>query len=216
MQYQLKKLVDVSLTDGSKEIIMGASNGKAVRFNEQFVRSSKRAAAGVSGIKVAEGEKLIGMCIVNAENDGIIILTDNGYGKRTSVEAFKSKGRNGKGVKFMNLTEKNGTPVCLKPATEQDDLIVITDKGMIVRTHLSQISEIGRDTQGVRIVSLYEGHTVASIAVVPRTEDSADEDTDTEFIDELNEQKELNTFEDSSSLDFEQEEKVVDEEDDDI
>ena len=210
------ELIDVSLTDGTKEIIMGASNGKAVRFSEELVRSSKRAAAGVSGIKVAEGERLIGMCIVNAENDGIIILTDNGYGKRTSVEAFKSKGRNGKGVKFMNLTEKNGTPVCLKPATENDDLIVITDKGMIVRTHLSQINEIGRDTQGVKIVSLYEGHTVASIAVVPRNDEAADEDTDNEFIEELAEGNEFQPIEDSSSLDFEQEEKVVDEEEDDI
>ena len=204
------ELIEVALTNGEKEIILGASNGKAARFSEQLVRSSKRAAAGVSGIKVAEGERLIGMCIVNAENDGIIILTDNGYGKRTSVEAFKSKGRNGKGVKFMNLTEKNGTPVCLKPATENDDLIVITDKGMIVRTHLSQISQIGRDTQGVRIVSLYEGHTVASIAVVPKSEDANDDtdETDNEFIDELNEG--------SSSLDFEQEEKpsALDEEDD--
>ena len=166
---------------GNKEIILGASNGKAVRFNESLVRASKRAATGVSGIKVAAGEKLIGMCIVNAENDEIIVLTSNGFGKRTSVEAFKSKGRNGKGVKFMNLTDKNGIPVCLKPVTGDDDLIVVTDKGMIVRTHLDQISTIGRDTQGVKIVSLYENHTVASIAIVPKSNDNDNEYDDEEL-----------------------------------
>jgi len=195
------ELIDVSLTDGTKEIIMGASNGKAVRFREDLVRCANRSAAGVSGIKVAPGEKLIGMCIVNAENDGIMIITSNGYGKRTSVEAFKSKGRNGKGVKFMNLTEKNGIPVCLKPATEDDDLIVITDKGMIVRTHLNQISQIGRDAQGVRVVSLYEGHTVASIAVVPRTEDENDDYSDDSLIEEFNENNE-EEMDSSDSLDF--------------
>lgn len=175
------ELMEVSLTDGNKEIILGASNGKAVRFNESLVRASKRAATGVSGIKVAAGEKLIGMCIVNAENDEIIVLTSNGFGKRTSVEAFKSKGRNGKGVKFMNLTDKNGIPVCLKPVTGDDDLIVVTDKGMIVRTHLDQISTIGRDTQGVKIVSLYENHTVASIAIVPKSNDNDNEYDDEEL-----------------------------------
>lgn len=178
------ELMEVSLTDGTKEIILGASNGKAVRFKEELVRASKRAATGVSGIKVAEGERLIGMCVVNAENDEIMILTSNGFGKRTSVEAFKSKGRNGKGVKFMNLTEKNGIPVCLKPVTGDDDLIVVTDKGTIVRTHLDQISTIGRDTQGVKVVSLYEGHSVASIAIVPR-DDEENDDVDDDFIEDI-------------------------------
>jgi DNA gyrase subunit A len=165
------EVIEAALTDGTKDVILGSSNGKAVRFNESLVRSTKRAASGVKGIRVAEGEKAIGMCIVNSEEDEIIILTSNGYGKRTSVEDFKVKGRNGKGVKFMNLTEKNGIPVCLKTVTGEDDLMIITDKGMIVRTHLDQISTIGRDTQGVRIISLNDGQNVASIAIVPRSDD---------------------------------------------
>lgn len=165
------EVIEAALTDGTKDVILGSSNGKAVRFNESLVRSTKRAASGVKGIRVAEGEKAIGMCIVNGEEDEIIILTSNGYGKRTSVEDFKVKGRNGKGVKFMNLTEKNGIPVCLKTVTGEDDLMIITDKGMIVRTHLDQISTIGRDTQGVRIISLNDGQNVASIAIVPRSDD---------------------------------------------
>ncbi len=169
------EVIDATLTDGTKDVIIGASNGKAVRFNESLVRSTKRAASGVKGIRVAEGQKAIGMCIVNSEEDEIIILTSNGYGKRTSVEDFKVKGRNGKGVKFMNLTEKNGIPVCLKTVTGEDDLMIITDKGMIVRTHLDQISTIGRDTQGVRIISLNGGQNVASIAIVPRSDDEEEE-----------------------------------------
>ena len=176
------ELMEVALTDGTKEIILGASNGKAVRFNESLVRSSKRAATGVSGIKVAEGEKLIGMCVSNNENDSIMIITSNGYGKRTSVESFKSKGRNGKGVKFMNLTGKNGIPVSLKLVSGDDDLIVITDKGMIVRTHLDQILTIGRDTQGVKVVSLYDSHMVASIAIVPRGDDEEEQDEEIDNI----------------------------------
>ena len=169
------EVIDAALTDGTKDVILGASNGKAVRFNESLVRSTKRAASGVKGIRVAEGQRAIGMCIVNSEDDEIIILTSNGYGKRTSVEDFKVKGRNGKGVKFMNLTEKNGIPVCLKTVTGEDDLMIITDKGMIVRTHLDEISTIGRDTQGVRIISLNDGQNVASIAIVPRSDDEDEE-----------------------------------------
>ena len=174
------EVIDAALTDGTKDVILGASNGKAVRFNESLVRSTKRAASGVKGIRVAEGQKAIGMCIVNSEEDEIIILTSNGYGKRTSVEDFKVKGRNGKGVKFMNLTDKNGIPVCLKTVTGEDDLMIITDKGMIVRTHLDEISTIGRDTQGVRIISLNDGQNVASIAIVPRSDDEDEESFNTE------------------------------------
>ncbi|MBQ3001039.1 MAG: DNA gyrase subunit A [Bacilli bacterium] len=178
-------LIDVALTDGTKDIILGASNGKASRFQEDTVRPTKRAALGVKGIKVADGEKLIGMCVVNSESDEIIILTSNGYGKRTSVEAFKTKGRNGKGVKFMNLTDKNGIPACMHIVTGDDDLIIVTDKGMVVRTHLDQISTIGRDTVGVRIITLNDGHSVASIAVVPRGDDEEDENIELNQNDEL-------------------------------
>ncbi len=174
------ELMEVALTDGTKDIILGASNGKANRFSEELVRPTNRAASGVKGIKVAEGEHLIGMAVVKDESDEIIILTSNGYGKRTSVEAFKVKGRNGKGVKFMNLTAKNGIPTCLHAVTGDDDLIIITDKGTVIRTHLDQISTIGRDTQGVKIITLNEGHTVASIAVVPRSDDNDNVDDDYE------------------------------------
>jgi DNA gyrase subunit A len=134
-----------------------------------------------------------------------MIVTSNGFGKRTMVESFKSKGRNGKGVKFMNLTSKNGIPVCMKPVFGDDDLMVITDKGMVVRTHLDQISTIGRDTQGVRVVSLYPGHSVASIAIIPRNDEEEIEDIKNEFDD-----YEAENFDDSVSSIEENYEEVND------
>ncbi len=169
------ELFEVKLTDGTKDIIFGASNGKAARFEESTVRPTNRSATGVKGIKIADGEMAIGLAVVNSENDQIMIITDKGYGKRTSADDFKVKGRNGKGVKFMNINEKVGNPVGLINATDEDDLMVITDGGMIIRTHLDQISCFGRDTQGVRIIRLSDNQQVASIAIVPRADETEEE-----------------------------------------
>lgn len=166
------ELFEVRLTDGTKDIIFGASNGKAARFEESTVRPTNRSATGVKGIKIADGEQAIGLAVVDSENDQIMIITDKGYGKRTSADDFKVKGRNGKGVKFININDKVGKPVGLINATDEDDLMVITDGGMIIRTHLDQISCFGRDTQGVRIIRLAENQKVASIAIVPRADET--------------------------------------------
>ena len=177
------ELFEVKLTDGTKDIIFGASNGKAARFEESTVRPTNRSATGVKGIKIDEGEQAIGLAVVNSENDQIMIITNKGYGKRTRADDFKVKGRNGKGVKFININEKIGNPVGLINATDEDDLMVITDGGIIIRTHLDQISCFGRDTQGVRIIRLSDNQQVASIAIVPRaeeTEEEFDESTDNE------------------------------------
>ncbi len=182
------ELMEVALTDGTKDIVVGASNGKAVRFDESLIRPTNRAASGVRGIKVAPGERAIGMVVADSEDDEIMIMTSNGYGKRTKVEAFKAKGRNGKGVKLMNLTGKNGTPVCMQIVKGDDDLIIITDKGMVIRTHLDQISTIGRDTQGVRVIALNDGQSVASIAIVPRSEDN---DINDEYEEEMEQYEEV-------------------------
>ena len=170
------ELIDVAKTNGTQDIIFGVSNGKAARFNESAVRTTNRAAAGVKAIQINKPDRAVGMVVVNSDNDEIIVLTSNGYGKRTHAEEFKVKGRNVKGVKYMNITEKSGNPVCLTLSSPEDDLIVITDGGMVIRTHISDISLIGRDTQGVRIIKLNEGQTVASIIVVPRVEDEDEEE----------------------------------------
>lgn len=172
------ELIAVSRTTGEQDIIFGASNGKAARFNESTVRPTNRAASGVKGIRIEPGERAVGLAVVNTEDDEITVVTSNGYGKRTNADAFRVKGRNGKGVKYMNITEKSGKPVCLASSTEKDDLMVITDRGMIVRTHMSDISVIGRDTQGVKIIRLNEGQFVTSIAVVPRNDEENDNNSE--------------------------------------
>lgn len=180
------ELIAVARTNGTQDIIFGASNGKAACFNESEVRATNRAASGVKGIRVAEGERAIGLVAVNGEEDEITVVTEFGYGKRTPTSDFKIKGRNGKGVKYMNITEKSGRPVSLAPSTGEDDLMIITDKGMVIRTYLADISVIGRDTQGVRVIKLNEGQTVSSIAIVPHQEDIPEEDEEENNVDATN------------------------------
>jgi len=170
------ELLSVQVTDGTKDIIFAASSGKAIRFNESTVRCTNRIAAGVKGIKVDGDDRAIGLAVINAEEDQIITLTETGYGKRISADAFKAKGRNGKGVKLLNMTEKTGRPVCLAKASDEEDLMVITNDGIVIRTPLSQISMIGRDAQGVRIIRLNDSQTVASIVIVPHAEESKEEE----------------------------------------
>ena len=117
---------------------------------------------------------MVGMAIVNTDGDEIVIVTEKGYGKRTNVDAFRVQIRGGKGVKALNITKKNGKMIALTTVRGDEDLLVITDKGMVIRTHLDQILTIGRDTQGVCIIKLNEGHLAASIAIVPRSDDAND------------------------------------------
>jgi len=169
------ELFEVSVTDGEKDIILGASNGKAIRFSESDIRPMGRIAAGVRGLKVEPGQQMVGMAIVNTDGDEIVIATEKGYGKRTNVDAFRVQVRGGKGVKALNITAKNGKMISLSTVRGDEDLLVVTDKGMIIRTHLDQILTVGRDTQGVCIIKLNDGHTVASIAIVPRSEEVEDD-----------------------------------------
>ena len=137
-----------------------------------------RISAGVRGIKVADNERMVGMAIVNTDGDEIVIVTEKGYGKRTNVDAFRVQVRGGKGVKALNITAKNGKMVSLSTVRGDEDLLVVTDKGMIIRTHLDQILTVGRDTQGVCIIKLNEGHSASTIAIVPRNEEEIIEDAE--------------------------------------
>jgi len=181
------ELFKVDVTDGEKDILIGVSNGKALRFSESDVRSMGRIAIGVRGIKVDEGEKVVGLAVITTDGDEILIITEKGYGKRTNVDAFRVQCRGGKGVKALNVTEKNGKMVSLSAVRGDEDLLVVTDKGMIIRTHLEQIQTIGRDTQGVCVIKLSDGHSASTFAIVPRSED----DEDLEDADEYKEEFEL-------------------------
>ncbi len=179
------ELFKVALTDGEKDIILGASNGKAIRFSESDIRPMGRISAGVRGILVNEPDVVVGMAIVSTDGDEIVIVTDKGYGKRTNVDAFRVQVRGGKGVKALNLTAKNGSLASILTVRGDEDLMVVTDKGMIIRTHLDQILTIGRDTQGVRIILLNEGQKVANIAIVPRSEETEEVEVENEYEDEF-------------------------------
>ena len=182
------ELFKVAVTDGEKDIVLGASNGKGIRFSESDIRPMGRISAGVRGLKVEKGERMVGMAIVNTDGDEIVIVTENGYGKRTNVDAFRVQVRGGKGVKSLNITKKNGKMIALTTVRGDEDLLVITDKGMVIRTHLDQILTVGRDTQGVCIIKLNENQKASSIAIVPRTEEAVEIDDeyreDFEFDDE--------------------------------
>ena len=170
------QLHSVKFTNGEQDIIIGASNGKAIRFNEVDVRDMGRNAAGVRGIELSDNEEVIGVTTVTEDRNEILVISEKGYGKRTIVEEYRLQGRGGKGVKTINVTEKNGALRKLISVTSEEDLIVVTDKGMIIRVPIDQITQTKRSTQGVRIINLMEGHCVATIAIVPREEEVSEFD----------------------------------------
>lgn len=172
------ELLSVGITDGNKNIILGASNGKAIKFSEDDVRPMQRVAQGVRGILVEEGEEVVGMAIINSPNDEIVIVTENGYGKRTSVREFRTQVRGGKGVTALSINKRNGQMKAMKTVESEEDLIVITNYGFIIRVPLEQILTIGRITQGAKIITLNENQKVASIEILPKEESEADVDSD--------------------------------------
>ena len=171
------ELLAVRLTDGNRDLIIGASNGKAIRFHESTARAMGRVAGGVRGILLAENEQVVGFTIVTEERNQILVVTENGYGKRTDVDEYRQQNRGGKGVKTLNITDKNGSLTKLRSVVGDEDLIITTTKGMIIRLPIEQIAQSKRSTQGVRLIKLNEGHKVATIAIVPKNDDEIiDED----------------------------------------
>ncbi len=165
------ELLAVRLTDGERDVIIGASNGKAIRFHEQTARAMGRVASGVRGILISGEDHVVGFTIVTEERNQILVVTENGYGKRTVVNEYRQQNRGGKGVKTLNITEKNGLLAKLRSVGGDEDLIITTTKGMIIRLPIEQIAQSKRSTQGVRLIKLNEGHKVATIAIVPKVED---------------------------------------------
>jgi len=159
-------LHSVKLTDGARDIIIGDSNGKAIRFQETDVRSMGRTASGVKGIELNDNESVIGVTSVTDEYNQILAITKKGYGKRTEVDEYRCQIRGGKGVKTINVTDKNGELAKLISVTEGEDLLVVSDKGIIIRTPINQISILKRATQGVKIINLLEDHVVSTVALI--------------------------------------------------
>lgn len=163
------KLIGVKLTDGNKEIVMGTKSGMSIRFPEQDVRPMGRSATGVKGIQLCDDDVVIDMDIINPESS-VLIVTSKGYGKRTPVDDYRIQTRGGKGIKTLNITDKNGPIVGLKVVEEDEDLMIITAQGTIIRMSMDGVSTMGRNTQGVRLINIRDDDEVSTVTRVQKSD----------------------------------------------
>ena len=167
------ELLSVKKTTGDNEIVIASSNGRMIRFNEKEIRIMGRSASGVKGIEIDDGQ-----CVgieTAVENSQILVVTEKGYGKRTNIEEYRMTHRGSKGVKALNITEKNGNIVSFKIVKENEDLMIITDSGIIIRIDINQISTTGRVAQGVRLIKLNDDQKVSSIALLDKETENEEE-----------------------------------------
>jgi len=179
------RVVSVALTNGTDEIIVANRNGRAIRFNEEKVRAMGRTATGVRAIKLDENasDEVVGMiCVNDPENETVMVVSENGYGKRSAVADYRVTGRAGKGVKTLDITEKTGRVIAIKAVTDNDDLMIINKSGIAIRLHLADVRIQGRATQGGRLINLEKrGDVISSVCKVPTEEEEIAEDaTDAE------------------------------------
>ena len=166
------QLIEAKLTSGAAEVMIAAKEGKAIRFNEATVRPIGRVGAGVRGISLEGDDEVVGMiCIEPDDKHDVLVLSENGYGKRTDLDEYRITNRGGKGVKTINLTEKTGKLISIQAVTDENDLMIINRSGLTIRTSVGQIRLAGRATQGVRIINLREGDAIASVMAVPASEE---------------------------------------------
>ena len=165
------RLLEARLTNGSNEIIMAVRSGKAIRFPEAKVRPMGRGASGVRAMALdTENDEVVGMVCAASEHDSILVVSENGYGKRTLVEDYRITNRGGKGVKTLNVTDKTGDVIAIKDITDEDDLMITTKRGIMIRMAAADLRVMGRATQGVRLINLKSGESIASVAKVPSSE----------------------------------------------
>jgi DNA gyrase subunit A len=173
------ELLEARLTNGKHEIMLAIKSGRAIRFPESGVRPMGRTASGVRGIKMNdESDMVIGMITVLNESQDVLVVSENGYGKRSSISDYRITNRGGKGVKTINITEKTGLLIALKDVTDQNDLMIITQAGNILRSPVSDLRVMGRATQGVRLINLKGNDSIASVAYVEVNEDDNIEASD--------------------------------------
>ena len=166
------QLIEAKLTSGNAEVMIAAREGKAIRFNESTVRPIGRVGAGVRGISIEESDEVVGMiCVEPDSTQDVLVLSENGYGKRTDLDEYRITNRGGKGVKTINVTEKTGKLISIQAVTDDNDLMIINRSGLTIRTAVSQIRLAGRATQGVSIINLRDGDAIASVMAVPAAGD---------------------------------------------
>jgi DNA gyrase subunit A len=183
-------LLEARLTNGENEIIMALKSGRAIRFNEKTVRPMGRNAAGVRGVKLAnESDEVIGMICLQNDIQDILVVSENGYGKKSKLEDYRVTNRGGKGVKTINITSKTGSLIAIKNVTDNDDLMIINRSGILIRMAVADLRVMGRATQGVRLINIKEGDAIASVARVEIEEEPKEMESERRTI---HEEKEIN------------------------
>ncbi len=171
------KLIEARRTDGKQDIVIGTREGIAIRFQESEVRVMGRAAAGVRAIRLDKGDRVIGGVSLRRNGTTILVATDQGYGKRSEVDEYRISHRGGKGIITVKTTERTGKMVAIKEVLDRDDVVIVTDQGIVIRQHASEIRIAGRNTQGVRLIRLDQGDHISDVAIViPEEEDPAEQE----------------------------------------
>lgn len=171
------KLVDVKITEGNNDIIIGTSEGLAIRFNENEVRDMGRTSTGVRGIKLGKNDKVVSSIVVKT-NSSLLVVTDKGYGKRSNISDYRITRRGGKGIITVKTGDKTGNMISMKEVNDTDELVIITQKGMVLKQGVKLLRIMGRNTQGVRLINLKDGDTIADIARVIPDDDENDNETE--------------------------------------
>ena len=164
------ELIEAAVTDGNNHVFLASRSGQAIRFSEADVRDMGRNSTGVRGIKLEDDDYVIGMVVSRAQG-AVLVVSEGGYGKRADIADFRVIKRGGKGVIAMNVTEKTGKVMAMREVTEQDDIVIITARGMVIRQHVRDIRIMGRNTQGVRLINLNNGDHIADISRLAEEED---------------------------------------------
>lgn len=167
------KLIAVKMTDGNNDIVIGTRNGFAIRFNEKDVRDMGRTATGVRGIRLQKGDKVVGLLVIKNLQTSVLVVTEKGYGKRSDINDYRITRRGGKGVITVKTTDKVGKMISLMEVVDKDELVIISTQGMVIRQAVKDLRVMGRNTQGVRVIKLNEGDSIADIArIIPEDDDS--------------------------------------------
>ncbi len=170
------QLLEAKLTTGNSQIMLAVKSGKAIRFEEEKVRPMGRTASGVRGVTLAnDNDEVVGMICVNDFESDVLVVSENGYGKRSSIEDYRITNRGGKGVKTINVTDKTGNLIALKNVTDENDLMVVNKSGITIRISVADLRQMGRATQGVRIIKLREKDSIAAVAKVPAVNNEEEE-----------------------------------------
>jgi DNA gyrase subunit A len=176
------ELLEAKLTNGNSQIMLAVKSGKAIRFEESKTRPMGRNASGVRGIRLKDNkDEVVGMISVNDMDANILVVSENGYGKRSSLEDYRLTNRGGKGVKTISITEKTGKLVTLKSVSDSDDLMIINKSGIAIRMQVEDLRVMGRATQGVKVISLKDGDSIAAVAKVMKDDDDIEDINEIEF-----------------------------------